>query len=79
MPIYEYRCDTCGERVEVLIRSSSTVPLCPDCGSLLTKKLFSVPHVLSNESRHPAGHTCCGQDERCDRPPCSEGGTCRHH
>ena len=78
MPIYEYHCSTCGQRVEVLVRSSGTSPHCPDCDNPLTDKLFSVPHVLSAETRRPAGHTCCGQEERCDRPPCSGGGGCRH-
>ena len=77
MPIYEYRCATCGERVEVLIRSTATAAVCPKCGSLLTDRLFSAPHVLNGESRRPAGHTCCGREERCDTPPCSGGGSCR--
>jgi putative FmdB family regulatory protein len=78
MPIYEYRCGTCGRRVEVLVRSSATKPLCPNCGSQLTDKLFSVPNVLSERARRPAGHTCCGQEERCDAPPCASGDGCRH-
>ena len=32
MPIYEYRCGTCGDRVEVLVRSLAATPRCPDCG-----------------------------------------------
>ena len=76
MPIYEYRCGTCGSEVEVLVRSSATTPICPDCSSPLTDKLFSVPNVLTGETRRPAGHTCCGQKERCDMPPCSAGDTC---
>jgi putative FmdB family regulatory protein len=79
MPIYEYRCGTCQQRVEVLFRSSTTVPRCPDCGTPLTDKLFSVPHIMSSETRRPAGQTCCGQEERCDHPPCSGGGGCRHN
>jgi putative FmdB family regulatory protein len=78
MPIYEYRCGACGRRVEVLVRSSAARALCPDCGSPLEEKLFSVPYVMSSETRRPAGQTCCGQEERCDRPPCSGGGVCRH-
>jgi putative FmdB family regulatory protein len=78
MPIYEYQCTGCGERVAVLVRSSAASPLCPDCGNPLTDKLFSVPNVLSSETRRPAGHTCCGKEERCDAPPCSEGGGCCH-
>jgi putative FmdB family regulatory protein len=78
MPIFEYHCRTCGERVEVLVRSSASKPHCPDCGNPLTDKLFSVPNVLSERTRRPAGHTCCGQEERCESPPCSQGGECRH-
>jgi putative FmdB family regulatory protein len=78
MPIYEYRCGTCGERVEVLVRSSTAQALCPDCGSPLQDKLFSVPNVLRSETRRPAGQTCCGQEEWCDQPLCSGGGACPH-
>jgi putative FmdB family regulatory protein len=77
MPIYEYRCENCGERVEVLIRTGDNIPCCPHCGSLLSEKLFSVPYVMSRQSRHAGGGTCCGQEERCDMPPCSVSGTCR--
>jgi putative FmdB family regulatory protein len=77
MPIYEFRCGTCGNQVEVLARSSSATPPCPQCGSALTDKLFSVPYVLSGETRRPAGRTCCGQEERCEAPPCSSGVGCR--
>jgi putative FmdB family regulatory protein len=78
MPIYEYRCTGCGRRVEVLVRSEAASPQCPECGALLVDKLFSVPHVLSGQTQRPAGHTCCGQEERCDSPPCSAGGGCHH-
>jgi putative FmdB family regulatory protein len=79
MPIYEYRCTACGRQVEVFVRSSSSEATCPICGKLLTEKLFSVPHILSAQARRPTGQTCCGQEERCDRPPCDGGGGCRHH
>lgn len=78
MPIYEYHCGTCGGRVEVLVRSVMATPACPECGSPLTDKLFSTPHILSGQARRQPGHTCCGKEERCDAPPCSGGGTCRH-
>lgn len=77
MPIYEYRCHTCKQTVAVLVRSSATRPHCPDCGDALTDKLFSVPNLLSSETRRPAGHTCCGREERCDEPACSHGEGCR--
>jgi len=85
MPIYEYHCGSCDERVAVLVRSSGSSPSCPDCGSPLVDKLFSTPNIISARSRHaPAAHRhepgqrCCGLEERCDRPPCSEGGGCCH-
>jgi putative FmdB family regulatory protein len=78
MPIYEYRCTACKARVEVLVRSQTATPSCPECGSPLTDKLFSAPHILSSQAQRPAGATCCGRDERCSTPPCSAGGSCRH-
>lgn len=76
MPIYEYRCGACDDKVAVLVRSSVAKPLCPDCGNPLTDKVFSVPNLLTGRTSRHAGHTCCGQEERCDSPPCSEGGPC---
>jgi putative FmdB family regulatory protein len=79
MPIYEYHCATCNTRVSVLVRSNRSTPTCPGCGSPLTDRLFSVPHVLSSRTQRPAGRTCCGREERCDAPPCSGEGECRHN
>jgi putative FmdB family regulatory protein len=89
MPIYEYLCGNCGERVEVLVRpstalrpgsghrSGSGAPCCPECGSPLSEKLFSVPNVISRWGQPSGGGTCCGREERCAAPPCSTGETCR--
>ena len=41
-------------------------------------KLISAPVMLSGRTARPAGRTYCGREERCDAPPCSEGGECRH-
>jgi putative FmdB family regulatory protein len=77
VPIYEYRCQNCGEQVELLVRSGMNAPPpCPNCGSALLERLLSVPYVMTGE-RRPAGRTCCGQEERCETPPCSGDRTCR--
>ncbi len=76
MPIYEYRCGGCGARVEVLVRSGSEAPRCPHCGAPLTDKLLSAAFASSGQTARQAGHTCCGREERCDRPPCSSGDSC---
>ena len=77
MPIYEYLCRNCGERVEVLVRSGSGAPCCPECGSPLSEKLFSVPNVISRWGQSSGDGTCCGREERCAAPPCSTGEVCR--
>jgi putative FmdB family regulatory protein len=77
MPVYEYRCDGCGTTFEALVRGRGAVT-CPECGSESLKKLLSAPAILSGRTSRPAGQTCCGREERCDAPPCSDGGTCRH-
>jgi len=44
MPIYEYRCQQCGQQFEKLVRSSSAQNNveCPYCHSTQVKKEFSV-------------------------------------
>ena len=43
MPLYEYRCSTCGRRFEVLRRVSqgSEGIACPECGQANVEKQFS--------------------------------------
>ena len=44
MPIYEYKCRTCGRRFEMLrsMRDGHAVAECPACGSGETNRLLSV-------------------------------------
>lgn len=43
MPIYEYRCTSCNECFEELVRASATsAPPCPNCGATGAKRLFSM-------------------------------------
>jgi putative FmdB family regulatory protein len=77
MPIYEYHCQRCGKRVEVLLPSRTATPACPHCGAVLRDRLFSAPSLLKGPASRPGGETCCGREERCDAPPCSSGGSCR--
>ena len=41
MPIYEYRCNNCGRKVSLLVRGSSSEPVCTACGSKELSRLFS--------------------------------------
>jgi len=78
MPIYEYKCNKCGQVQEVLHRSMQTVESvrCSNCDSEDLTRLISTANVsmggMSNK-----GLTCCGREERCSTPPCTTGSVCR--
>lgn len=81
MPIYEYKCEKCGEITELLVgvvQEESNIE-CKNCGSKELVRIFSKSNVLTkgNLIGSQKGKTCCGREERCDKPPCSDGGTCR--
>ena len=75
MPVYAYRCQACDATFDLLVRGG-TVPACPQCGSTSLEKQVSAAFVSSGQATRPVGQTCCGREERCSTPPCSEGGTC---
>ena len=41
MPIYEYRCTSCGHRFEKMVKISAGAPSCPSCGADEARKLIS--------------------------------------
>ncbi|MDI9570903.1 MAG: zinc ribbon domain-containing protein [Pseudomonadota bacterium] len=82
MPIYEYECADCGKISEFLQGMTGDEPearRCRFCGGDELRRLMS-PSVLPRSrtlSASPAGGTCCGREQRCDTPPCADGGGCR--
>jgi putative FmdB family regulatory protein len=45
MPLYEYQCDTCSHRFEVIQKySDARIDVCPKCGGPV-QKLFSSPAI----------------------------------
>lgn len=58
MPIYEYKCCSCGERFDKLVRSSSAqqVVSCPSCGSEEVEKTVSLIGISS--ARDSASPSC---------------------
>ncbi len=73
MPIYEYRCEPCGERFEELVRASDPEVACPGCGGADVQRLLSsfagiggaaaaqeAPAPASRPARrHGGGCSCC--------------------
>ena len=54
MPVFEYRCSTCGDEFEHLVLNSSPVPGCPSCESQDIEKLMSMSTVSSAKIRRRA-------------------------
>jgi putative FmdB family regulatory protein len=79
MPIYEYKCPSCSQVSEVLVQGffSPPAPKCPDCGHDMERRLSS-PNLVMAKGEH-SGKTCCGREERCEKPPCSTGERCHRH
>jgi putative FmdB family regulatory protein len=72
MPIYEYRCESCAEKFEVLTRFAErdTAQVCPACESNKTRVLVSSfafasggessSSSLSDFASESTGGGCCG-------------------
>ena len=78
MPIYDYACIDCGHKFEYMHQISSVgQPICPACSSKEVSKLVSIPGLIKAGATKQGGQTCCGREERCEKPPCSTDGHCR--
>lgn len=80
MPIYEYKCKDCNKISEFLVGVGKESPeiKCRFCKSEKLDKIFSQSFIATsgNLIGSQGGKTCCGRTERCDTPPCSDGGVC---
>ena len=45
MPLYEYECDACGSRFEVIQKFSETTEQCRKCGKGPVRRLMSSPAI----------------------------------
>lgn len=77
MPIFEYKCNDCGRKFDILHKSSSNLQevVCPDCQSTNSKKLLSSFSASVNSgSNYSTGAPC--SDGSCGIPSyggCSSG------
>jgi putative FmdB family regulatory protein len=62
MPIYEYICDECGQACELLLKSRTAKPKCPNCGSKSLSRQFS---------------SFAAQAKGAPEPACPKAGSCR--
>jgi len=59
MPIYEFRCEPCDRKFDVLFRSADErrKPKCPTCGKSRVRKLFSA-FAMSGSGSSGKGGGC---------------------
>ena len=80
MPIYEYECLSRGGLSEFIegVSSGATDRMCKHCGCVSLRRVLSkgVTSRMDGMMGAQGGRTCCGREERCGSPPCSEPGTC---
>jgi putative FmdB family regulatory protein len=86
MPTYEYICDSCGYRFEQFQKmSDKPIKKCPNCGKPVKRLIGKGMGVIfkgtgfysTDYKNRSSGKTCCGRTERCEKPPCSDDGTCK--
>jgi putative FmdB family regulatory protein len=72
MPIYEYKCDDCGNRFEKLVRRSSDVSEieCPSCGQKHLTQELSVFAAHANGSTKSADTPVCPSGRCCNPGMC---------
>jgi putative FmdB family regulatory protein len=68
MPIFEYRCRSCGAKFERIVNSATATTTCKDCGSPEVDRLLSVFAVgessTSAGAAEPGPCATCGARER---------------
>ncbi len=75
MPIFEYKCNDCGSRYEILHKSLNNLSEieCPSCGSQQSTKLLSAFNASVSNSE--SANTCSGGSCGLPAGGCS-GGLC---
>lgn len=54
MPIYAYRCESCGKEFDVFSRTFEVAPkACPHCGSQNSRRLLTVPVIRAEGISEP--------------------------
>ena len=66
MPLFEYRCASCENQFELLIRPGSAEPACPACGSTSIAKLLSM-FAVSSAGTQQRSRQILGAQQRKDQ------------
>ena len=63
MPLFDFRCNSCGNEFEGLVRRE-TLPACPKCSSHDLERMLSLPAVQSETTRAKAMRAAKQRDQR---------------
>jgi putative FmdB family regulatory protein len=78
MPIFDYLCEDCGEKCEILTTVSNEQPECSACGGRNLKKMISKPSSFTGGSASgfpgPGDTACCGSNP--SEAGCAGPGSC---
>jgi putative FmdB family regulatory protein len=84
MPIYDYQCQSCHYKAEVMRKvSASNVEVCPQCGAEAFSKQLSAPNFQLNGSGWYAtdfknsDNKSKSSSEKNTESPASSGGACQ--
>src|SRR5712692_2115817 len=74
MPIYGYRCSTCGHEFEVLQKMSDTPhKACPKCGGKLAKMVYPAGMIFTGTGYYTTDYKSAGSASRNGSAESSEG------
>ncbi len=77
MPIYEYKCRSCGALFEKLIRNNNDIPsACVECGATEIKKQFSTFSAAVASSQPSCADRGCAAAGDCAAAGRCPGGSC---
>ena len=63
MPIYGYRCSSCGHEFEIQQRmSDEPLKVCPNCQGKLTKKVYSTGVIFKGSGFYTTDYKASGKD-----------------
>jgi putative FmdB family regulatory protein len=78
MPIYEYRCSSCGSQKEHMQKMSDPLlTTCPECGKeTYTKMLSAAGFQLKGSGWYQSDFKGGAKPKEEAAPPCASGGCC---
>jgi len=77
MPMYEYKCESCGNQFELRQKfSDPPATECPDCGGAVSKLISATAFALKGGGWHNEGYGTAAKSAAPTACPAASGGGC---